>query len=355
MSSDLDARDHLFDSPAPPPDAPRSQDFTDSQRDAPAPEAPAPLSDATPSSADAGDAVTRNTEQTATSDVQHFKIRDAAGHEYMVTGDPEGCRKYAHQQGDNDLGFKGTCGLCSVQDVADQFGLNVTENDVVHYAKDHNLCSTDGPPEDCGGTDIFTQAQILSDMHIMAQPFQHMSVDDLAKELESGHKIILEVNAGELFQGILPDNICAQVVGPDPHAYNHAIVVTGVVHDPQTGQVIGVYINDTGANLPAQFIDRAHLEQAWVGTGGQGVAAYGPVGSQPAAPPGVVPQTVTPQQVQPATPGPLTLPHITPRGDAPGNDTATPEQESSSAMPAFILPLVAIAALRARTKPKPKN
>lgn len=354
MSSDIDGRDHSFDAtPAPQSGADRPPDMLPPQRDMPSTDMPTPMPDSTDQAANTGDTLQRNAEQAATSDVQHFKLRDAAGHEYTVSGDPEGCLRYNHQQGDNDLGFKGTCGLCSVQDVADQFGLNLTENDVVHYASDHHLCSTEGPPEDCGGTDIYTQAQILSDMHIMAQPFQHMTVEELAGEIEAGHKIILETNAGELFQGILPDSVCAQAVGPDPHAFNHAVVVTGVVRDPQTGAVVGVFINDTGANLGAQFIDAAHLEQAWVGTGGQGVVAYGPVGGHPATPPSATPPNAAPPQH--AEPGPIVLPHVIPRGDAPGDSTATPEGEKTSMMPVIALPLVAIAALRARTKPKPKS
>jgi len=260
MTSDIEGRDHPFDAgPAPQSGADRQQDIPVPQRDTPSTDTPTLLPDSTDQTPNVGDTLQRTPEQAAASDMQHFKLRDAAGHEYIVSGDPEGCLRYNHQQGDNDLGFKGTCGLCSIQDVVDQYGLNMTENDVVHFAAEHHLCVTDGPPDQCGGTDIYTQAEMLTDMHIMAQPYPHMTVDELASEFEAGHKIIIEANAGELFQGILPDSVCAQALGPDPHAFNHAVVITGVVRDPQTGAVVGVFINDTGANLGAQFIDAAHL------------------------------------------------------------------------------------------------
>lgn len=406
MSSDIEERDHAFDAPPVSPGADRQPDVLISPPDTAVTDTSAPIPDSSDQAVNAGDTLQNNAEQTATSDVQRIRIRDASGHEYVVSGDPEGCLRYNHQQGDNDLGFKGTCGLCSVQDVADQFGLNVTENDVVHFAADHHLCSTDGPPDQCGGTDIYTQAELLTDMHIMAQPAQGMSIDELAAQFEEGHKIILETNAGELFQGILPDSVCAQAVGPDPHAYNHAVVVTGVVRDPQTGAVVGIFINDTGANLGAQFIDAAHLQQAWVGTGGNCVVAFGPVGEHPAtppqnaapqqaapqalpqgapqavpqatpqyAPPQTMPQTAPPQaapqyapqsappqampqytpQAEPQAVPPRVLPHVIPRGDTPGDETATPESEKSSGISAILLPVVALAALRARNRPKPKS
>ncbi|MCW3096893.1 MAG: hypothetical protein JWL77_2511 [Chthonomonadaceae bacterium] len=350
MSSDIEERDHAFDAPSVLPGADRQQDAAIPPPDTAATDTSAPIPDSSDQTVNAGDALPRSAEQTATSDVQRFKIRDASGHEYVVSGDPEGCLRYNHQQGDNELGYQGTCGLCSVQDVADQYGLNLTENDVVRFAADHHLCSTDGTPDQCGGTDIYTQAELLTDMQIMAQPVQGMTIDELAKDFESGNKIIIETNAGELFQGILPDSQCAQLVGPDPHAYNHAVTVTGVVRDPQTGAVVGIFINDTGANKGAQFISAAVLQQSWVGTGGNGVVAYGPVGGHPATPPAAPNQNTAPD----GTP-PQSLPHIIPRGDAPGDNTATPESEKTSAMPAILLPLVAIAALRARNRPKPKS
>jgi len=316
-------------------------------------------------------------------------LQDAAGHEYAVTGDPEGTLRFNHQQGDNDLGFQGTCGLCSVQDVLNQFGIDVNENSVVHFANDHHLCSADGPPDACGGTSIFTQAEILNDYQIHAQPFQGGTLEQLAHEFEQGHKVIIETNAGELFQGILLDSTCAQVVGPDPHAYNHAVVITGVVRDPQTGAIVGMFINDTGANLGAQFVPAANLEQAWIGTGGQGVVADGGPPTPDAAPqpgpndqaqppmqpppgyttPAVTPQTLnpqpltsspqsapqalpTPQTLNPhpgpqATPGPLTLPQIAPRPAAPADQTPQEASGGGGTLPLIALPLVAMAALRA--------
>ena len=351
MSSDMDGREHLVDAvSSPQAGTERQQDLPALPGDAPSTDNPAPVLDSTDRNTNAGDTPPASSEQMAMSDVQRFKIRDASGHEYVVSGDPEGLKHLSHQQGDNDLGFTGTCGLCSVQDVADQFGLNLTENDVVRFAAEHHLCSTEGTPDQRGGTDIYTQAELLNDMHIEAQPAQHMTIDELAAEFESGHKVILETNAGELFQGILPDSVCAQAVGPDPHAFNHAVVLTGVVRDPQTGAVVGVFINDTGANLGAQFIDAAHLQQAWVGTGGNCVVAFGPAGGHPATPPVDLSQNAAPHGAPPQV-----LPHVIPRGDTPGGDTATPESGKSSMMPAFVLPLVAIAALRARNRPKPKS
>lgn len=185
------------------------------------------------------------------------------GKEVIVYGQPNDFAEFNHQQGDNDLGFQEDCGLCSSQDVLNQFGVQVDENDIVHHAVQNNECYTDATnPSNSGQTTADWQAQVLSDYGVPAHVENGGSLDNLADNVQAGHGTIIEVNAGVLWN--------------DANSYgdgssNHAITVTGVVRDPSTNEVTGFYINDSGDGKSAQYVDAATMQTAWVDAGGQSV------------------------------------------------------------------------------------
>jgi uncharacterized protein YvpB len=184
------------------------------------------------------------------------------GRPTIVIGDVSGYADLNHQQGDNPYGFQGDCGLCSCADVLDQFGGHVNEADVVKHAVDHQECSVTGDPSTSGGTSVSDQVHVLNDYGVPAHAEQHQSLEDLGNQVEQGHGVIVEVNAGSLWN--------------DASAYengqaNHAVTVTGVARDPATGQIQGFYINDSGDGQSAQFVSVDTMTHAWVDTGGQAV------------------------------------------------------------------------------------
>jgi hypothetical protein len=185
------------------------------------------------------------------------------GRDVLVIGDPDGYADFNHQQGDNDLGFQQDCGLCSSQDVLNQFGIDVTENDVVHHAVENGECDVNpNDPANSGGTTADWQAQLLSDYGVPAHVENGGSIDDLANNITDGHAVIIEVNAGTLWN--------------DANSYgdgsaNHAITVTGVVRDPSTSEIMGFYVNDSGDGKGEKFIDASTMQHMWADTGGQSV------------------------------------------------------------------------------------
>lgn len=185
------------------------------------------------------------------------------GDEALICGKPERYRELNHLQGDNPFGFQGTCGLVSCEDVLKQFGVQTSEAEVVRHAIEHGLCSTDGGDvTQMGGTTMRDQAQILTDFGVPASEASGRSLDDLALTIESGRGVIIEVNAGVLW-----DNPAHYDFGDA----NHAITVTGVARDPETGTVLGAFVNDSGRGLPedsGRFIDAATLKAGWVQAGG---------------------------------------------------------------------------------------
>jgi hypothetical protein len=106
------------------------------------------------------------------------------------------------------------------------------------------------------------QAQILTDFGVPASPEQLGSLEDLAARIDNGQGAIIEVDAGLLWN--------------EPSAYafggaNHAIVVTGIGRDPDTGEIVGVYINDSGRGWPedsGRFVSAEDMDAAWVQAGG---------------------------------------------------------------------------------------
>jgi len=189
------------------------------------------------------------------------------GQDYVVTGDVAGTAADSHLQGDNEFGYQGDCGLVSSENILDSFGIDVSENDVVKFAIDNNLCDTgtgtgSDDPSMLGGTSVEGQAEVLTDMGVPAHGETGGTLEDLAANIENGHGVIAEVDAG--------------VIWNDPNSSgngqaNHAIVVSGVVRDPATGQIEGFYVNDSGAGEAGKFYDAATFEKAWTETGGNSV------------------------------------------------------------------------------------
>jgi hypothetical protein len=184
------------------------------------------------------------------------------GREALVIGDVEELAEFNHLQGDNPYGFLGTCGLCSCQDVLCQFGITVSEADVVRHAVENGQCNISDDPAECGGTTAVNRLEILADYGVPAHLEMGGSLEGLALDLEEGRGVIIGANAGVLWN--------------DPAYYefgqsNHAVTVTGVARDPETSEIQGFFINDSGTGESAHFIDSSVMTQAWLGAGGVSV------------------------------------------------------------------------------------
>ncbi len=188
-----------------------------------------------------------------------------SGREVLVVGDVERCKGFNHKQGANLFGFEGTCGLVSVEDVLNQFGKDVSENDVVRHAIETGRCRVSDRPGECGGTSVSDQAHLLTDAGVPAHPEVGAGFNDLARWVAEGRGVIVEVNAGVLWN--------------DANAYdqgqvNHAITLTGAAVDPNSGELLGFYVNDSGRALPGDsglFVSLDRMQQMWQDPGGLAV------------------------------------------------------------------------------------
>lgn len=205
------------------------------------------------------------------SDVPHVRDVLADGRETVIIGDVEKSKDFVTPQGDNPYGFKGTCGLVSVAGVLRRFGQeHITEADVVKYAVEHRppLCNVSNNMELSGGTTMEQQAKLLGDAGVSARPENLGSLDALAQRVSEGRGVIIEVNAGHLWND-------AQYL--ENGLPNHAVVVTGVAKDPNTGEIQGFFINDSGTPNAdrGKFIDANQMQKAWADTGACAVVTNG--------------------------------------------------------------------------------
>lgn len=204
------------------------------------------------------------------SDVPQFRDVLSDGRETVIIGDVEKSKDFVTPQGDNPYGFKGTCGLVSVAGVLRQFGQeHITEADVVKSAVKHKLCYVDKNNMDfSGATAPEDQAKLLSNAGVSARLETLDSSDDLAQRVGEGRGVIIQVNAGHLWND-------AQYL--ESGQANHAVVVTGVAKDPNTGEIQGFFINDSGPPNAdrGKFIDANQMQNAWISTGALAVVTEG--------------------------------------------------------------------------------
>jgi len=181
------------------------------------------------------------------------------GEAVLELGNADGSKNYFHKQGNNDLGYQGDCGLVSVGDVANQFGVHVSENDVVHYAADNGLCTTSGSSDQLGGTTLVDQEKVLNGLGVSSHIEEGNTLEGLGRELEDGHGAIIEVNAGELWNN--PTYY-------DSGNINHAVTVTGVAVDPVSGQAKGIWIDDSGTGQYDRYVQSDNTAvQGWLQNG----------------------------------------------------------------------------------------
>ena len=176
------------------------------------------------------------------------KLMDIPGlGEVLVGGDPLGIAdKLNDDQGDNILDARGDCGLVSVANILTQAGLDVTENEVVVEAVGNRLCqySTELEPEENGATNALHRQALLNAYGVPSSLYSDytgnkLSLEGIAEYVEAGHGVNIDVNAGYAWND-------ANYI--DEGGINHSIIVTGTLRDPETGELKGLVVCDSGLN-----------------------------------------------------------------------------------------------------------
>lgn len=192
--------------------------------------------------------------------------------EVLVYGDPfEIGQSLDDMQGDNIYNAGGDCGLVTVTNMLRMAGVEVTEDEVVGNAINMGLCqySEFNNPEDNGGTTAFDRQSLLRLYGINASIYEDKngdaSLDSIADYVESGHGVNISINAGYAWDD-------PSFIGDG--SSNHSITVTGTARDPETGELKGLYVCDSGltdCDSSAMFLSVDTLQECYIDTYGSTV------------------------------------------------------------------------------------
>lgn len=165
------------------------------------------------------------------------------GTRILVYGYPK-ANELDYMQGNAVAGYKGTCALTSIANIAMQAGVALTEAQVVQTAISNNWCVTDASKTDYdrGCSNYLNQQALLTSYGIRNDIIQGYNEQAIANLIKSGRGVMIAVNAGKLWGGNTNANYDFGVV-------DHVITVTGVAYDATTGALNGFYIADSGRGL----------------------------------------------------------------------------------------------------------
>lgn len=147
--------------------------------------------------------------------------------------------------------YDDTCAIKSQQLILNEFGVAVSEDQLVQYSSEQGWYNGEGTAmEDVG--------KILADAGIPCTQTVDANVYDLANELAQGHKVIVAVDSGELWNNGIMDWIKDIFMGDTP---DHALIVAGIdMTDPNNPMVI---LTDPGTGQPAQPYPLDQFMDAW--------------------------------------------------------------------------------------------
>lgn len=148
--------------------------------------------------------------------------------------------------------YPDTCAIKSQQIVLQEFGIDVSEDQLVQWSQEHNLYTGNGTnPADVG--------VLLQQGGIPTNNVSHASVFDLVDELAQGHKVIVGVDSGELWKpgiGEWWEDVWNGDAGAD-----HALIVAGIDNtDPSNPMVL---LTDPGAGDLCKSYSLDQFMDAW--------------------------------------------------------------------------------------------
>lgn len=142
-----------------------------------------------------------------------------------------------------------TCAIKSQQIIMHSFGIDIPESTLVleASAKGYFLPGQGTTPDMVG--------LLLEDHGIDVHTKQHATVYDLAAELAQGHKVIVGVDADELWYGSVWNDLFKG------EQANHALIVTGI--DTSNPNDVKVILTDPGTGEVARSYPMSQFMDAW--------------------------------------------------------------------------------------------
>lgn len=149
--------------------------------------------------------------------------------------------------------YSDTCAIKSQQIILNEFGLDVTEDQLVKVALEKGWYTRDG-----SGTTFENVGNLLEYAGIDVTRQVDANVFSLVSELSQGHKVIVGVDSGELWRGKIQGWFKDFFIGDTP---DHAIVVAGIdTSDPNNVMVI---VDDPGTGDYHKAYPLGEFMDAW--------------------------------------------------------------------------------------------
>ena len=155
-----------------------------------------------------------------------------------------------------DQSYPDTCAIRSQEIILRDFGINMTQDQLIQEANDHGWYSPGG------GTSADDVGKLLELHGVGVTRYDHANVYNLVSDLSAGKRIIVGVDAGELWQPGMGEELRDLVVG---ESANHALIVAGVdTTDPNNVKVI---LTDPGTGHVAKEYPLTEFMDAWKDSG----------------------------------------------------------------------------------------
>lgn len=143
--------------------------------------------------------------------------------------------------------YEDTCAVKSQQLILQDFGINVTEDQLKQEAIMHGWLN--------GGTNPYDVGKLLELHGVPVSQYENANIFNLVNELAMGHKVIVGVDSGELWE----DNIFDKIF--EDNQADHALIVSGVdTSDPNDVKVI---LTDPGSGDLLKEYPMDQFVDAW--------------------------------------------------------------------------------------------
>lgn len=151
--------------------------------------------------------------------------------------------------------YNDTCAIKSQQLILNEFGIAVTEDQLVEYSAQRGWYNGNG-------TQMSDVGKLIAEAGIPCTQKSNATKFDLITELSCGHKVIVAVDSDELWDGGLNTWFEDIFTGDTP---DHALIVAGIDNtDPKNPMVI---LTDPGTGQPAQPYPLDQFMDAWKDSG----------------------------------------------------------------------------------------
>lgn len=161
-----------------------------------------------------------------------------------------------------EQGYGNTCAVRCQQLILQDFGIHVSEEELAEYAINKGWF-TDGTP-------MIHVGNLLVDYGVPVSRLANGNIFTLTSELAQGHRVIVSVDADELWKDGTWEQL-QDAFGPQP---NHALIVAGI--DTSNPEDIRVHLMDPGTGDIAKSYPLSQFMDAWEDSGFHMVATTEP-------------------------------------------------------------------------------